>query len=325
MMSPSQTRAVRHSVAVAPATSPHNRTTTPTPTVPGVGAEQHPKADHENRSEPANPLLTSAREFAPQLATGHVQHHRRKPREHQFEKKIRMVHYDVDRPESVLDLPLWASDWPAPMQVRDTDHLNGDDAPQGPAIRRLVQQRLGFWPAGPISLLTQPRTWGWLFNPISIYFVWEEHGTELVALVLEVTNTPWHERHQYVVDARGAGQGVAPKELHVSPFMPMNQAYHFTWQTPEDRVTFGITVKQEEEVVFAASLHLRQEPLSRAKALRVALSRPWATVAVSLGIHVQALRLWLKGIKFHRNPRKGLPDAQPDAGRLLRKSRSPRR
>ncbi len=112
------------------------------------------------------------------------------------------------------------------MRFRRSDYLGRRRVPLADSVRALVAERLGAPPDGPIRLLTQLRTLGHCFNPVSFYYCYDE-SERLRALVAEVTNTPWGERHAYVI---GAGaeriiQGGMDKALHVSPFMEMDQRY----------------------------------------------------------------------------------------------------
>ncbi len=106
-------------------------------------------------------------------------------------------------------------------------------------MRDLVAERTGRRPAGPIALLANLRTWGWLFNPISLYFCADNGDGRrpgpISSLVAEVQNTPWHERTAYVVGPPG-GHRFA-KELHVSPFLPMDLDYELRYTAPGQRLT----------------------------------------------------------------------------------------
>ena len=273
-----------------------------------------------DRGEPA-----SAPDY-PVLYAGHTGHYRFHPREHEFRKPVRMVHVDVDRLTELDDLPTWSATGTALMTVRVRDHLDGSDAPLGPRVRDLVRDELGWRPQGRITLLTQPRTWGYVFNPISIYYCWSVGDAVVDALVLEVTNTPWHERHIYVVDARDSRTAMHGKELHVSPFMPMNQEYRFAWSDPAESLRFSITVLQDGARVFSADLDLSGRSLTRGVAARAALTRPWSTLAVTAGIHLEAAKLWLKGVPFHGHPRRsGVAQsaAETDPAPALSNDRAP--
>ena len=133
---------------------------------------------------------------------GTVRHRRFVPLR-EFAPKLFLAYLDVDALPGSLDrLPLWSARRPAPVRFRRRDFLDGTDRPLGAAVRDLVQARLGRRPTGPVHLLAQLRTFGWLFNPLAVYYCWTADGRALDAVVLEVTNTPWGERHWYVLDAR---------------------------------------------------------------------------------------------------------------------------
>ena len=129
------------------------------------------------------------------------------------------------------------------MHFRRRDFFDGRPGPLGDAVRDLVEERLGRRPDGPVYLLAHLRTFGWLFNPLAVYYCWSTDGHALDALVLEVTNTPWGERHWYVVDARVVtGAHVVSKALHVSPFLPMDVDYQLSWTAPRDTLRLDIAV-----------------------------------------------------------------------------------
>ena len=95
--------------------------------------------------------------------------------------------------------PLWSHERANAVSFRRRDYLGDPSMPLDRSVRDLVEQRTGRRPDGPISLLTQVRTWGWLFNPISVYYCFAPDGETVDAIVVEVTNTPWHERTTYVL------------------------------------------------------------------------------------------------------------------------------
>ena len=97
--------------------------------------------------------------------------------------------------------PLWSHRHPAPARFRASDYGDGTTVGLGDQVRDAVGDVLGRRPDGPIRMLTQVRRWGWLFNPITVYVAWNLGTDGPVALVLEVTNTPWKERHRYAAAA----------------------------------------------------------------------------------------------------------------------------
>jgi DUF1365 family protein len=170
-------------------------------------------------------------------------------------------------------------------------------------------------------MLATLRTWGWSFNPIAFYFAYAADGTTIEALVAEVTNTPWHERHAYVMPVDGT-EVVVPvrfrKELHVSPFMDMDLDHALSFTRPgEPTLTIRMDDWRDARRTFAATLRLRRLPLDR-RTMGAALRRhPLPAQRVSGGIYVEALKLRLKGAPFRRHPAK---PASRSAGRRNRTS-----
>ena len=108
---------------------------------------------------------------------GTVRHRRFTPTLREFAPKLFLAYLDVDALPGSLDrLPLWSARRPAPVRFRPRDFLDGTDRPLGAAVRDLVQARLGRRPTGPVHLLAQLRTFGWLFNPLADYYCWTPDG-----------------------------------------------------------------------------------------------------------------------------------------------------
>ena len=278
------------------------------------------------------------------LYTGQVRHRRTAPRAHTVAMDLYLLLLDHDELRrgqhtgrgGSLGPERW---WPVRYDRRDV--LDGDpDVPLDDAVRDLVEARTHRRPSGKVLTLTQVRTLGFVFNPLTVHFCLAplddsapgaaDARPQLEVVVLEVTNTPWHERHCYVIDARpGAGQGaqpgpvaighldargrmraVVPKQLHVSPFMGMEQTYHLTCSPPDERLWLrlesyevppgardGVPVK-----VFDADLVLRREPLTRRSLARRLRTHPFLTWRVWAGIHAHAALLAAKRVPFVRHP-----------------------
>ena len=220
--------------------------------------------------------------------------------------------------------------WPA-IRFERSDYLDGDPTvPLGNAIVDLVAERTGRAPSGRVLTLTQLRSTGYVFNPITVHYCLaaepEVDGSSRIEVcVLEVTNTPWKERHWYVIDARSGavedhGRSVSvartdergrirsefPKAMHVSPFLQMDSTYRFTATPPDDRLWFrleSIESHDGEDIrIFDADLSLRRLALT-AENLRVQARRhPFQTIRVWSNIHLHALRLALKRVPFVPHP-----------------------
>ena len=213
-----------------------------------------------------------------------------------------MALVDLDEIEAFCGLhPLWSSSHLAPAEFRRADYLGGASAPLPEAVRDAVERQVGERPSGPISLLTNVRLWGWLANPISCYFCFDPTGAEVRFMVAEVTNTPWHERHPYVVG--GPGDHELSKQLHVSPFLAMDQRYLLHYSAPGSTFGLRIEVRAPEGPSLFAGIELHQVRATRRALGQMLWSPQLSAPGVSLGIYRQALSLLRKGARLHRHPR----------------------
>jgi len=234
---------------------------------------------------------------------GRVVHHRHTPVDHRFAYHITLVLLDLSEVDAVCRLhPLWSDEGCNAVSFRRADFLGDRSVPLDVAVRDLVEERTGIRPDGPISMLTQLRTWGWLFNPITTYYCFDPTGITVTTTVVEVTNTPWHERTAYVLD--GTGTHEVDKEMHVSPFLPMDLTHRFTIGAPGERLTLAIDDFDGDALVFGASMALTRHPAGRSALSRLLWRFPFMTLKVSLNIYRQALAIRRKGVPFHLHPDK---------------------
>jgi DUF1365 family protein len=231
--------------------------------------------------------------------------HRRHPTpltanvEHAFEHPLTMALLYLDELDEFFDQhPLWSNRHPSPVAFRRRDYLGDPSIPLDAAVRDVALDHLGRRPTGPIAMLGQLRTWGWLFNPITLYYCFDDDGAAIDAVVLEVTSTPWHERRVYVVDARVEAHRFA-KEMHVSPFMGMDHDYVMNWSTPGERLSVHLGNRHGEDRLFDAVLTLRRRGSSRSELSRMVWRGALQTYGVSADIYRQAWRLFRKKATFH--------------------------
>ena len=239
------------------------------------------------------------------LYEGTIRHRRFAVRPHEFDYRVAMAYLDLDEVDGLLGGAL-VRDRPGLVRFRRSDYLGDPAVPLADAVRALVTERLGSAPEGPIRLLTHLRSFGHCFNPVSFYYCFAPGGERLEAIVAEVTNTPWGERHAYVLprapgDEQVLGGGF-DKRLHVSPFMGMDQRY--AWKAPAPGPTLSVHIESSEDGrrAFDATLGLRRRPFSRRVLADVTARYPAATLRMLALIYGHAIALKLKGVPVQPHP-----------------------
>lgn len=238
------------------------------------------------------------------LYSGSLRHRRFSPRPHQFRYRLFMAFLDLNELDEVFrDRWLWSTRGPALAWLRRADYLGNSDVALDEAVRRLVKLETGVRPEGPIRLLTHLRLFGHCFNPVSFYYCYDPSGTTIENMVVEITNTPWKERHTYVLPARDRGLHFCfGKAFHVSPFMPMALQYDWRFNTPAESLSVHMENHDERGKIFDATLCLERHEIDTASLAGALLRFPFMTVQVVTAIYWQAFRLWVRRTPFYVHP-----------------------
>jgi DUF1365 family protein len=258
------------------------------------------------------------------LYTGWIRHRRFGPARNEFRYRIFMSFIDLaELPDLFEDRWLWSARRPNLAWFRRADFLGPAHLPLDVAVRDLVEQRTGRRPAGPIRLLTHLRFFGFSFNPVSFYYVYDERDARVETIVAEITNTPWKERHAYVLpvstakrSGREAWRYRFDKQFHVSPFMPMDMRYEWRFGAPGDGLHVHMENWSRENggreagAVFDATLNLARVPMTAGALARALLRFPLIPLRIVALIHWQALKLLWKRVPFHTHPSKIEPHEQ---------------
>lgn len=233
------------------------------------------------------------------IYTGLVVHQRLRPKAHRLRYRVFSLLIDLGE-LSALDrrLTLFSVNRPGLLSFHERDH--GDGGPLRPWVDRQLNAA-GIAAAGPVRILCYPRMFGYVFNPLTVYFCHHGDG-RLAALLYEVHNTH-RERHAYVLPATGEiGERVrhsCAKAFFVSPFLPMDCTYAFSIDPPGERVQIVVHEADKEGSLLTASFTGARGELSDAGLAGALLRHPLMTIKVTLGIHWEALKLLVKGLRVH--------------------------
>ncbi|MGQ2905503.1 MAG: DUF1365 domain-containing protein [Neoaquamicrobium sediminum] len=246
-------------------------------------------------------------EAAGTLYPGRVMHQRLRPFGHRFSYPVFSLLVDIDRLVELGRMSrLLGVNRAGLASFQERDHVEND----GETLRQFVDRLLAnaglAAPAARVLLLCFPRILGYVFNPISVYFAYDDTG-RLIALIYAVRNT-FGGRHAYVAPVLAGEESAAGirqergKAFHVSPFIGMNARYHFRVLPPGKTVRLRIHETEDNAPLLAATFNGDALPLDDAHLARCLARFPFMTLKVVGAIHWQALKLWLKGAPFHKSP-----------------------
>jgi uncharacterized protein len=249
---------------------------------------------------------------------GSVMHRRVTPKHHQFRYRVFALLLDLDElPALHRKLKLFGWNKGAFASFHDRDH--GD----GKYLRAWLDTQLaqaGIVAEGPKRVLCYPRIFGYVFNPLSVWFCYDRTNT-LAATIYEVHNTHG-ERHAYVL--RADDTQTCDKDFYVSPFLSMDCRYSFHIKAPGDDVAIAIAETEGGQPVLHAVFSGERRPLTDRALASALLRHPLMTVKIIAAIHFEALRLWLKGVRVHRHAKQTLNLRGTNDRKLLRRAEKSR-
>ncbi len=311
---------------------------------PQFAADLHPSS-RPTASLASRPAASGARPASSSAASSHphppapraasavyegtIRHRRFEPVEHEFRYPLFLMYLDLDELPGVLDpYPLFSARGRALARFRREDFMGDPARPLADCAREAVEEATGAHPSGPVRLLAGLRCFGHSFNPVSLYYCFDEGDERVEAIVADVRNIPWGERHPYVL-ARGERRGSVlgdefDKTFHVSPLMGMDQTYAFRATEPGERLAVhiesrpregargagtatgrdgsGVEPRRPPAATFDATLSLRRRELSRRTLTGLLARYPAISLQAVARIYWQSLRLKLKGARYHPHP-----------------------
>lgn len=241
---------------------------------------------------------------APQLLTGAVVHQRVHPLRHRLRYRVFSVLVDLDQIESAASVcRLFSHNRWNLLSLHDSDLADGQQHDLAGHARRLVAAKHPELAIDRVLLLTYPRVLGYVFNPLSVYFCLNRND-DLAAVIYEVSNT-FGERISYVCRVADGHVDPADKRMLVSPFNEKNGAYGFRVAIDDREITVGVSLKHNAKPLLNTWYRAKRRPLTDARIAFATLTVPFMTLKVIAAIHLEAGKLWLKGL---RPPKRGTPD-----------------
>lgn len=238
------------------------------------------------------------------LYVGRLSHARLRPKPYAFSQPLQLFYLDLAELSKLPPSLLWGVERARPLSFRRKDYLGDAGVPLRQAVLDTVERDLGRRPTGPVRMLTLVRWLGYAFNPVTFYYCFDA-GETLAAVVAEITNTPWLERHAYVLPATAGGVSASfDKAFHVSPFFGMSQRYTWKLGVPGEALELEMVSEEAGQEVFRAGLTLERQSLDTRGLLAAIWRQPLFTWTAHLGIYWHAFRLWSKGSTFFPHPPK---------------------
>ena len=244
------------------------------------------------------------------IYTGTVRHRRYTPFESEFSYPVFMLYLDINDLENVINKSIfWNINKPAVVSFNRKDFHGTEEVDLDTSVRNTVENKVGSRPEGKIRMLAHLRYFGYCFNPVTFYYCFNRNDDSVDYILAEVTNTPWKERHAYVLSSSQESDKSEirlsmEKELHVSPFWGMDHMYDWVFSSPKDKLNVFMKNFKDGKHVFDASLSMDRTEMTKRNLLKSVFRFPFMTIKVVFWIHFQAFILWLRGATFYTHPSK---------------------
>ncbi|CAM2974243.1 Plasmid partition ParA protein [Vibrio mytili] len=237
------------------------------------------------------------------LFVGNVRHRRFTPVTHELNYALFMLAIDTDELEE-LEQRVWGfgTRWWHWARFKRSDYLGEGGLKE--AVQAKVAELTGTQCTGKVIAVCHLRYLGLYFSPVNFYYVYNQQG-EWMYMLAEVSNTPWNERHYYVVSANKDDEHAGweqDKAFHVSPFNPIDQRYHWRIKPLTEKLNIHLECHKDEKH-FDATMTMKAKAFCSRSLLRCLIGTPIQTVKVMVGIYWHALKLWIKGAPFYSHPK----------------------
>ena len=246
------------------------------------------------------------------IYVGNVRHHRLQPVSNRFTYSIYLLMLDLDELENAFARNwFWSGRRFNLAWFRESDHLRSLRRSEQQTLKQLIVEFLaerGVVADGPVRLLTQVRHFGFLMNPASFFYCYDQAGN-LRAVVTQVNNTPWGEEYLYLVKSTEPSKSITAKnldkEFHVSPFMPLDMQYDMAYSRPGDKLAVRMSNFSKEGRMLDVVMSLTRREWTAANLNWLLITYPLMSLRVFMAIYFQALKLFLKKVTFYSHPKRG--------------------
>lgn len=240
---------------------------------------------------------------------GILRHRRFLPKHHEFSYSSSLFYMDLDElPGLFSGVQCWSYNKRNFGAFRRSDYLGDSSIPLKDAVRAEVTRLIGSCPLGAIRMLTNLRIFGFCFNPVTLYYVFEVNADKPALILAQVNNTPWNERHSYVIlcdPHTGKAKTDFDKAFHVSPFNPLDMYYHWISTNPDEHLVVHMENHKQGSLdgrvlcYMDATLTLARQPWSAKNLKKILWRQPWLAIKVPLAIYWQAVKLFIKGVPIY--------------------------